>query len=251
MNPTNTLHPIRIRTTTTTTIGGDNSSTGANPVEIWPLHAAAAASEGRGEKNNTNKRKRRRKKQPSTIQVTSTTTAPQLEKTTVIREDIGAIDDDDDNQSLGESLTPQDIAAIADVARFEFQKDKEFSMGTTAATNAPDSNNNNPSADDAIATAASTQSVTPANAIPLPDIKEARKRKQMEEELAKIEQEQEANKVKIKRSDKEAFRKVRAESSRTIVTTFSSECALTANLFIRLFSISTILIFFTNYAPKQ
>jgi hypothetical protein len=187
MNPTNTrqLHPIR-----TSTRWGDTTTT---PIAIGPLHASAEGTGG----NNKNKRKRRRKKQPA-IDVT-TTTDPQVgsssssspsvqEKSTVIRDDIGDIDDD-------EPLTPQDKATIADVARFEFQKDKEFSMGVANKVAATTTN-----------PAPSTQ---PANAIPLPDIKEARKRKQMEEELAKVEQEQKENKVRIKRSDKEAFRKVR------------------------------------------
>ena len=42
----------------------------------------------------------------------------------------------------------------------------------------------------------------------MPDIKEARKRKLMEEEIAALEQEKENDKVKIKRSDREAFLKV-------------------------------------------
>jgi hypothetical protein len=46
-------------------------------------------------------------------------------------------------------------------------------------------------------------------AIPLPDIKQALKKKEMEEEIARFEEEKEVNKVRIKRTDKEAFRKVR------------------------------------------
>jgi len=49
-------------------------------------------------------------------------------------------------------------------------------------------------------------------AIPLPDIKEARKRKQLEEEVARFEQEQEKNRPKISRKDKEAFVRVRDPS---------------------------------------
>ena len=56
----------------------------------------------------------------------------------------------------------------------------------------------------------SRQQESRSETIPLPDIKEARKRKQMEEELARMEQEKEAQKVKIKRSDKEAFAKASA-----------------------------------------
>jgi len=47
------------------------------------------------------------------------------------------------------------------------------------------------------------------DAIPLPDIKEAKRKKQMEEELARMEDEKEEKRVRIKRSDKEAFTKVR------------------------------------------
>ena len=47
-----------------------------------------------------------------------------------------------------------------------------------------------------------------AGAIPLPDIREARQKKLMEEELARIEEAKEESRVKVKRSDKEAFTKV-------------------------------------------
>ena len=49
--------------------------------------------------------------------------------------------------------------------------------------------------------------------LPLPDIKEARQKKLMEEELARMEEEKEISKPKIKRSDRAAFMKV---SSRTL-----------------------------------
>ena len=44
--------------------------------------------------------------------------------------------------------------------------------------------------------------------IPLPDIRQALKKKAVEEELKRMEAEKQANRVKIKRTDKEAFRKV-------------------------------------------
>jgi hypothetical protein len=50
---------------------------------------------------------------------------------------------------------------------------------------------------------------TTTTMIPLPDIREARMRKRVEEELAKMEAEKDENRIKIKRSDKEAFRRVR------------------------------------------
>ena len=49
-------------------------------------------------------------------------------------------------------------------------------------------------------------------AIPLPDIREALKKKQIEAELAQIEEEEKENKVLIKRSDKKALTKVRLYS---------------------------------------
>lgn len=44
--------------------------------------------------------------------------------------------------------------------------------------------------------------------IPLPDIRQALKKKAVEEELKRMEAEKKAARVRIKRSDKEAFRKV-------------------------------------------
>lgn len=46
------------------------------------------------------------------------------------------------------------------------------------------------------------------NAIPLPDIKEVLKKKEMEQELARIEEEDDEQKVKIKRGDRKALLKV-------------------------------------------
>lgn len=47
-----------------------------------------------------------------------------------------------------------------------------------------------------------------STAIPLPDIKEVLRKKEVEEELARIEEEQAETKVKIKRNDKKALAKV-------------------------------------------
>lgn len=46
--------------------------------------------------------------------------------------------------------------------------------------------------------------------IPLPDIKEAKRKKEAIEELARVEEEKEMNRPKIKRSDTKAFTKVRS-----------------------------------------
>jgi hypothetical protein len=45
-------------------------------------------------------------------------------------------------------------------------------------------------------------------AIPLPDIKQALRKKEMEEEQARIEEEEEETKVRIKRTDKKAMARV-------------------------------------------
>ena len=47
-----------------------------------------------------------------------------------------------------------------------------------------------------------------ADPIPLPDIRDQLKRKELQEKIAQMEADEEAKKVKIKRSDKEAFTKV-------------------------------------------
>lgn len=44
--------------------------------------------------------------------------------------------------------------------------------------------------------------------LPLPDIRDQLKRKELQEKIAKMEAEQEETKVKIKRSDKDAYNKV-------------------------------------------
>ena len=49
--------------------------------------------------------------------------------------------------------------------------------------------------------------------IPLPDIKEVLKKKEIEEEMARMEEEQAETKVKIKRSDRKALAKVRFHRS--------------------------------------
>ena len=49
--------------------------------------------------------------------------------------------------------------------------------------------------------------------IPLPDIRDQLKRKELQQKLAQMEAEEEAKKVKIKRSDREAFTKVRMSAT--------------------------------------
>ena len=49
--------------------------------------------------------------------------------------------------------------------------------------------------------------------IPLPDIRDQLKRKELQQKIAQMEAEEEAKKVKIKRSDREAFTKVRMSAT--------------------------------------
>jgi hypothetical protein len=55
---------------------------------------------------------------------------------------------------------------------------------------------------------ASSEQVSDTGAIPLPDIKQVLRKKQMEEELARMAEEKEEMKVRISRKDKVAFAKV-------------------------------------------
>lgn len=153
------------------------------PSALTPLSATG--------KKGSSKRRRRRKKPPAApaqdpVKVSQPTIVEGLEQ----EDEEGLTKADDD-----------DLAVISDVAKFEFQTDKELTMGVVQ--------------DKEIVEETSTSSaVEPSsNAIPLPDIKEARKKKQMEQELARLEKEQEEQRVKIKRSDKEAFTKVRGLNS--------------------------------------
>lgn len=135
--------------------------------------------------------KRRRRKTPPTVPPkdpvkTSQENIEGLSKKSInfIQDDV---DDDDDNND--EQSKKIDLQLMNEIAKFEFQKDKEITMGIKDAE------------------ITSTDSDQPL-AIPLPDISEVKKRKQIEEELKRYEEEKEDQKVRIKRTDKEAFRRV-------------------------------------------
>ena len=91
------------------------------------------------------------------------------------------------NQSPRASI---DLAMMNEIARFEFQ------------------NTQNDAGIDLLEPSQQSTTSAVSGAILLPDIKEARKRKQMEEEVARLQQQQDDQKIKIKRTDKEAFRRV-------------------------------------------
>jgi hypothetical protein len=121
------------------------------------------------------KRKRRRKTVPGAV-------SPDPIKDA--QEKIEGVDSEAND---GDGLTKDDLLNVARVANFEFNPISEIAVGIE---------------DEKVA------QKTPENVIRLPDIKEAKKKKQTEEELARMAEEEEKSKVKIKRSDKEAFRRL-------------------------------------------
>jgi hypothetical protein len=117
------------------------------------------------------KKRRRRKQPPSGPGVPESTSAP---------EPMVSMDDDfEDEEEV-------DISMLKDIANFKFD-------GEIAG--------------------ADTSEVTPRGSdtitIPLPDIKDTLRKKELEEEMARIEEAEAEIRVKIKRSDKKAMAKVR------------------------------------------
>ena len=154
-----------------------------------------AASAGNNERTG---KKKRRRKQPPAVPLMDPVKVSSPEPGEVAAMDDLLMDEEEPENTV---LTKSDVALIDEIAKFEFQTDKDFSMRAAVLLD-----------DDSQTAANSAASITDgraSNAISLPDIKEARKKKQMEEELARMEQEKEEQKVRIKRSDKAAFARVR------------------------------------------
>jgi hypothetical protein len=202
----------------------------------WTLPASTPSSSitalwattGAGDKNKGGKRKRRRRKRPAGVpaQDPVRVAADVEEEEEEIRSALDVTVDDDvafefqtdkeltmgvkaemkestvkksvqETSPLGtaqekKEISEDDLSILRDVAQFEFNADDAIPMGVQ----------DEPKKSAPSPTAASD------GAIPLPDIKEVRKRKQLEEAMARMEEEKEEKKVKIKRSDKEAFVKV-------------------------------------------
>lgn len=133
-------------------------------------------------------KKKRRRRQPIASQDAPST---QDVQGTSVTEDQGTIKD-------------FDLTMMNEIVRYEFQNNPDAPT-VTSFPNVVDDESINPLGPQQSSTSLSS---SVSGAIPLPDIKEARKRKQMEEEMARIQQEQDEQKVKIKRTDKEAFRRV-------------------------------------------
>lgn len=84
-----------------------------------------------------------------------------------------------------DNLTEKDLADIADVSRFEFKPDTFIANNDSGGFGLPGS-----------------------DPLQLPDIKNQIRKKEMEEEIARMEEEEEERRPRIKRSDKEALAKV-------------------------------------------
>jgi hypothetical protein len=153
----------------------------------------------------TNKsNKRRRRKSPPAVPGKDPIKISQEKIEIVDGNNIMQVADDDDDDDDGDytdeqvKMNNKDLLMLNEIARFEFQKDKEMTMGI------PDDTKLSLSSSSSVADSSSSIQA----AIPLPDITEARRLKQEQNELQRLEQEQVETKIRIKRTDKEAFRKV-------------------------------------------
>jgi hypothetical protein len=173
------------------------------------------AENGSKSSDGTKKRRRRKQQQPTTVPSEVKTVSSQQQQIENLRIDQSDSESDsgiDDNKSVIEQqpdTTLDDLKTINEIANYKFQNVDDTilpSVNVDYADKGGSKINTNDILQTQVPTTESSSSVS--NAIPLPDIKEARKRKQMEEEMARIQQEQDEQKVKIKRTDKEAFRKV-------------------------------------------
>lgn len=167
--------------------------------------------------DGSNSKKKRRRKAPPTESTPGKNSAKEGAGQRVEQMAIEMNDDDNDDnlERTSFSLSKDDLLTMTEIARFEFKGDKDSSMRTPlvpmpndptkGATGSKDTaawSMDDPTFDNSI------DSDKSSDVLPLPDIKEARKKKQMEEEMARMDQENEEQKVRIKRTDKEAFRRV-------------------------------------------
>lgn len=134
------------------------------------------------------KKKRRRKNPPPT---TATPPPPVVvETTTVAPNNVTDV-------VVDPPKSQEDLDLLNQVANFEFTSNPDLLQGIQDDNTV------------GVTTTDETSSSSSDESIPLPDIRQARKRKQEQEEQEKLEEEREAQRVRIKRSDKEAFTKVR------------------------------------------
>jgi hypothetical protein len=166
---------------------------------------ATTSSDPGGSDTTGTKKKRRRKVAPpvatdspsvsidTSINGSSSIRREDTPKDPTLAVDDGAADD------IG--VTKEDLATLSEIAKFEFKRDTPTMDSSILRDNLDTAPGTMTAPLDPSSVGGSS------NELLLPDIKEARKRKQMEEEMAR-QQAQAEQKVKIKRSDKEAMRKV-------------------------------------------
>ena len=148
------------------------------------------------------KKRRRRRKQPPAGGDSSPSPPAPAEKATPkqspkpVAETVQV--DIDDGDEAEEEI---DLAAIKDVASFSFDGAIEGVTDDTAATLPPPPSGVVDSMD---APAPEAED----GAIPLPDIKDTLRRKEVEQQMARMEEEQEAKQKKIDRKDRDALLKV-------------------------------------------
>ena len=181
-------------------------------------HLCVVHAEKVGSSDNSPKKKRRRKQQPNaSLDVSSA----QVQNKIIVVEDLNDTSTMKDN----------DLTMMNEIARYEFQNKMDAPKVSTLPSIMTDDIANRLEPQQS-----TSSSSTVSGAIPLPDIKEARKRKQMEEENARIQKEQHEQKVKIKRTDKEAFRRVSIlfHSNYTNAFATSTLVMLTLTSFLRI-----------------
>lgn len=122
------------------------------------------------------KKKRRRRKQPPGAPVNPETSS--ISEPAISVEELASADDLDDDDEV-------DVSMLKDIAKFKFD----------GQVLGPESTEN-------------TDSEGDNTALPLPDIKDTLRKKELEEEMARIEEEEAETRVKIKRSDRKAMSKV-------------------------------------------
>ncbi|GKY93064.1 hypothetical protein MPSEU_000274700 [Mayamaea pseudoterrestris] len=135
--------------------------------------------------DGTDKRKRRRRKQ------SSTTAPPTPDPVKTSLPEMEGIDD-----PLDEDLTEDDILELAKVAKFEFRP-----RTSGEAISMP-----NVDVRDLSKSSEAAAPIGSEGAIPLPDIREVRQKKAMQEEIDRIAVEELETRVRIKRSDTKALR---------------------------------------------
>lgn len=142
------------------------------------------------------KRKRRRKRKDQASAVVDEVKTSQPRKVEAVEQ----------VEQPAEEITEEELGQIADVAKFEFDKggaDEKSTQGEGVFVQPDDSIQKGIQNEEITSTVSQTD-----GAIPLPDIREALEKKKEKEEQARLEEQKELDKVKIKRSDKEAFKKL-------------------------------------------